>query len=164
MRPAPEEVRQVGGRRAHGCAAWSALDEMGLRISPASAWEIHGAARYEPGTIFAPESSALVDASYAALRSARAAPASVLRPYVAAPGSPDGSGWPAEGTDLWAMGAVPTANYITGPSYLLNWGIPTMDKLDIARMRREAISFTQLLLDLSRVPRARLRKLDLLTR
>jgi hypothetical protein len=40
------------------------------------------------------------------------------------------------------MGAVPTANYITGPSYLLNWGISTIDKLDIARMRREAISFT----------------------
>jgi peptidase M28-like protein len=117
---------------------------------------------YEPGTFFAPESSPLVDASYAALRRATAAPASVLHPYVAAPGSPDGNGWPAEGTDLWTMGGVPTANYITGPSYLLNWGIPTMDKLDIARMRREAISFTQMLLDLSRVPRSSVRRLDLL--
>ena len=92
----------------------------------------------------------------------RPLPSSVLRPYVAAPGSPDGNGWPAEGTDLWTMGAIPTSNYITGPSYLLNWGIPTMDKLDVARMRREAIAFTQMLLDLSRVPRSRLRRLDLL--
>lgn len=118
---------------------------------------------YEPGTIFTPESSPLVNASYASLVSANAAPSSVLRPYIAAPGSPDGNGWPAEGTDLWTVGAIPTANFITGPSYLLNWGIPTMDKLDVARMRREAISFTQLLLNLSRVPRADLRKLDLLT-
>ena len=61
---------------------------------------------YEPGTFFAPESSPLVDASYAALRRATAAPASVLHPYVAAPGSPDGNGWPAEGTDLWTMGGA----------------------------------------------------------
>ena len=60
------------------------------------------------------------------------------------------------------MGAIPTANYITGPSYLLNWGIPMTDKVDVARMRREAISFTQMLLDVSRVPRVHLRKLDLL--
>jgi hypothetical protein len=36
------------------------------------------------------------------------------------------------------------------------------DKVDVARMRREAISFTQMLLDVSRVPRVHLRKLDLL--
>ena len=130
-------------------------------------WEPGSNGRYgltgghEPGTFFTPESSPLVDASFAALRSAKAAPASVLRPYVAAPGSPDGNGWPAEGTDLWTAGAIPTTNYITGPSYLLNWGIATMDKLDVARMRREAIAFTQLVLDLSRVPRSRLRRLDL---
>jgi hypothetical protein len=118
----------------------------------------------EPGTIFTPESSALVDASYAALRRAGDDPASVLRPYVAAPGSPDGNGWPAEGTQLWTMGAIPTANYITGPTYLLNWGIPTLDKLDVHRMRAEAISITAMLLALSKQPRARLRRLDLLKR
>ena len=67
----------------------------------------------------------------------------------------------AEETSLWTLGAIPTANYIAGPSYLLNWGIPTMDKLDIGRMRRELLAFTQMLLDLSRVPAARLRRLDL---
>ena len=102
-----------------------------------------------------------MNASYAALRSARAAPASVLKPYVPAPGSPDGNGWPAEGTGLWTAGAIPTTNYITGPSYLLNWGVPTIDKVDVRRMRSELVAFTQLLLDLSRVPRAKLRTLDL---
>ena len=147
-------------RRIAGAVTIEHLGAREWEPGPSGRYGLTGA--YEPGTIFAPESSPLVNASYAALRGARAAPASVLRPYVAAPGSPDGNGWPAEGTDLWTKGAIPSANYITGPSYLLNWGIPTMDKLDIARMRREAIAFTQLLLDLSRVPRARLRRLDLL--
>ena len=97
----------------------------------------------------------------AVVRAVDAAPASVLRPYVAAAGSPDGNGWPAEGTSLWTLGAIPTTNYITGPSDLLNWGTPTMDKLDIGRMRRELVAFTQMLLDLSRVSAARLRRLDL---
>jgi hypothetical protein len=118
--------------------------------------------RAEVGTIFTPESSALVAPSYAALRRAADDPASVLRPFVTAPGSPDGHGWPAEGTQLWTIAGVPTANYITGPTYLLNWGIPTIDKLSVELMRREAVSFTELLLALSRTPAARLRKLDLL--
>jgi hypothetical protein len=116
----------------------------------------------EPASIFCPESSALVDAAATALRAARDDPGSVLRPLTAAPGSPDGRGWPAEGTQLWTMGAVPTANYITGPTYLLNWGIPTVDKLDVGRMRAEAIAFTGMLLALSRQPRSRLSRLDLL--
>jgi hypothetical protein len=116
--------------------------------------------QYEIGTIFSPETSPLVKASYAALRRAKAAPSSVLKPFIAAPGSPDGNGWPAEGTQLWTMGAVPTANFITGPTYLLNWG-PTMDKFDAALMRRQAMAFTDALLQLSRVPRAKLHKLDL---
>lgn len=116
----------------------------------------------EPGTIFTPESSAMVDTSYAALRRAADDPGSVLRPFVATSGSPDGNGWPAEGTQLWTMGAIPTANYITGPTYLLNWGIPTIDKLDLRLMRAEAIAFTEMLIALARQPRTRLRRLDLL--
>jgi hypothetical protein len=105
----------------------------------------------------------MVTTSFEALRRASDDPSSVLRPYLAAPGSPDGHGWPAEGTQLWTMGAIPTANYITGPTYLLNWGIPTIDKLDLRRMRAEAISFTGMLLALGRQPRARLGTLDLLS-
>jgi hypothetical protein len=115
----------------------------------------------ELSVIFVPENKAMVDASLAALQRAGAGPALALRPYVSAPGSPNGFGWPGEGTQLWSDGGIMTMNYITGPSYLLNWGIPTLNKCDIARMRREAISFTQMTLDLSRVPRASLNSLDL---
>jgi hypothetical protein len=45
---------------------------------------------------------------------------------------------------------IATSSYIPY-SYLLNWGIPTVDKCDIGRMRREAIAFTQMLLDLGSV-------------
>jgi hypothetical protein len=39
-----------------------------------------------------------------------------------------------------------------------------VDKLDVRLMRREAISFTEMLLALAHEPRSRLRTLDLLTR
>jgi hypothetical protein len=120
--------------------------------------------RFEAGVFFTPETSPLVNRSFAALKRSRSIPSSVLHPFVAAPGSPDGNGWPAEGTGLWTQGHIPTTNFITGPTYLLNWGITTVDKFDAALARRQAISFTQLLLELSRVPRSRLRRLDLLKR
>jgi hypothetical protein len=110
----------------------------------------------EPGTIFTPESSAMVDASYAALARAADDPSSVLRPFVAATGSPDGNGWPAEGTQLWTMGAIPTANYITGPTYLLNWGVDTVSRTNFGHVRAEAIAFTEMALALGRVPKAQL--------
>ncbi|HUO69763.1 MAG TPA: M28 family peptidase [Solirubrobacteraceae bacterium] len=158
-----EFVRRHRGGLLRRIAGAVTIEHLGAREwEPGSDGHYQLTGGFEPGTFFTPESSPLVDASYAALRDARAAPGSVLRPYVAAPGSPDGNGWPAEGTDLWTAGAIPTTNYITGPSYLLNWGIPTMDKLDIGRMWREAIAFTQMLIDLSRVPSSRLRRLDLL--
>jgi hypothetical protein len=144
-------------------AAALTLEHLGaLEWNPGSGGRSHLTGQAEPASVFAPESSALVDAAYAAVRGARDDPASVLRPYVPAPGSPDQHGWPAEGAQLWTIGRLPTANYITGPTYLLNWGISTVDKLDVGLMRREAIAFTELLLSLSRIPAARLRKLDLL--
>ncbi len=139
------------------------LEHLGaLEWNPGSDGRSHLTGHNEAGTIFTPESSAMVTPSYEALVRARDDPASVLRPITATPGSPDGHGWPAEGTQLWTMGALPTANYITGPTYLLNWGIPTLDKFDVRLMRREAIAFTELLLRLSRTPAPALRKLDLL--
>ena len=55
-------------------------------------------------------------------------------------------------------------NYIAGPAYLLNWGIPTLAQCDISRMRSEAISFTQMALDLARTPRSLLSSVDLTPR
>jgi hypothetical protein len=140
------------------------LEHLGaLEWNPGPDGRSHLTGHNEVGTIFAPESSALVTPSYEAIKRAADDPASVLHPFTSAPGSPDGHGWPAEGTQLWTLGALPTANYITGPTYLLNWGIPTVGKLNVGLMRREAISFTELLLQLSRTPAAALRKLDLLS-
>jgi hypothetical protein len=56
---------------------------------------------------------------------------------------------------------IPTANYITGPTHLLNWGITTIDKLDFDRVRAEAIAFTEMILRLGRTPRDELGTFDL---
>jgi len=113
--------------------------------------------RWEPGAIFAPGSEALVDASFTALKRGKASPAAVLAPL-----DPNGNGtteptWPGEGQYLFAQGGMPTANYITGPTYLLNWGITTTDKVDFGRVRREAIAFTEMILRLGRTPGKQLR-------
>ena len=146
-------------RRTAGAVTLEHLGALEWTPQPTGPTRLTGDA--EPGVFFCPESSALVNPTYRALTRAKAAPGSVLKPYIADPKSPDGGTWPAEGETLWARGGIPTTNYITGPTYLLNWGIPTVDKLDVARMRSEAVSFTQLLLELSRVPRTKLRRLDL---
>ncbi len=153
-------------RHRHGSIRRTAgavtLEHLGAREwSPQPDGRTRLTGRAEPGTFFCPESSPLVNASYRSLTRAKAAPSSVLRPYLKEARSPDGGTWPAEGQGLWSHAGIPTTNYITGPTYLLNWGIPTVDKLDVRRMRAEAIAFTELLLELSRVPRARLRRLDL---
>jgi hypothetical protein len=146
-------------------AAAVTLEHLGAREWNAGAGDrTRLTGRFEPGVFFAPETSPLVNRSSAALKRSRSIPSSVLHPFVPAPESLDGNGWPAEGTSLWTQGHIPTTNFIAGPTYLLNWGIPTVDKFDAALARRQAISFTQLLLELSRVPRSRLRRLDLLKR
>jgi hypothetical protein len=109
---------------------------------------------WEPGAMFAPGSEALVDESFRALRRADAAPAGVIRPLDPdASGLPNDPAWPGEGQYLFAGGGIPTANYITGPTYLLNWGIATTDKVSFRRVRNEAIAFTEMILRLTRTPR-----------
>lgn len=115
----------------------------------------------ELGVVFVPENRAMVSAAQTAIQRANAGPALALRPYVSAPGSPNGFGWPGEGTQLWTDGHLMTMNYITGPTYLLNWRVPTIGKTDFRRMRREAIAFTEMVLALSRVPASSLSLLDL---
>ena len=69
---------------------------------------------------------------------------------------PNDAAWPGEGQYLFARGKLADANYITGPTYLLNWGITTSDKLDFHRMRAQAIAFTEMILRLGRTPRSKL--------
>jgi hypothetical protein len=111
---------------------------------------------YEPGAMFAPGSAALVDASYAAIRRAKT-PAGVLRPLnPTASGDPNDAAWPGEGQYLFANGGIPDSNFITGPTYLLNWGITTVDKANHKRIRAQAIAFTEMILQLGRTPGSRL--------
>ena len=51
----------------------------------------------------------------------------------------------------------PPANYITGPTYLLNWGITTTDKVSFSRVRAQSIAFTEMILRLGRADGDRLR-------
>src|SRR5262249_58748006 len=60
--------------------------------------------RPELGVIFVPENRAMVAASLAALKRAGNGPSQVLRPFVPAPASPSGYGWPGQGTQLWSHG------------------------------------------------------------
>ncbi len=106
----------------------------------------------ETGAFFMPKIQALVNASYTALKNANAAPAFVLPPLnPKGDGTADNAVWPGEGQYFYGEGGIPTANYITGPYYLLNWGVTTADKIDFERMRSEMVAFTQMQLDLSHV-------------
>jgi hypothetical protein len=117
--------------------------------------------RYEPGAMFTPGSKALVDASFAALKRAKASPAGVLKPLNANANGTTEPTWPGEGQHLFARGGMPTSNYITGPTYLLNWGITTTDKVNYNRVRAEAIAFTEMFLRLGRTPGRKLERYTL---
>lgn len=117
--------------------------------------------RFEAAAVFTKPSQALVDASLTAFRRQRTSPGAVLKPL-----NPNGTGgtndpvWPGEGQYLQSIGGIPTANFITGPTYLLNWGISTTDKVDFPLVRRQAMAFTEMVLALGRVPRARFEASD----
>ncbi|MDB5975966.1 MAG: hypothetical protein JWR07_2726, partial [Nevskia sp.] len=106
----------------------------------------------ELGAFFTPKIQPLVNAAYDALKNADAKPGLVIQPTnPGGDGSADNPVWPGEGQYFYGIGGLPTANYITGPYYLLNWGVTTADKIDFDRMRNEMVAFTQMQLDLSRV-------------
>lgn len=113
--------------------------------------------KFEPSAMYMPKIPALVTASQAFQVNADTAPS-----VVAAPTNPNGAGtannnvWAGEGQYFWGQGKIPTINYITGPYYLLNYGadVTTADKVDYDRIHRETVGFTQMILDLSRVPYA----------
>lgn len=107
----------------------------------------------ELGAFFMPTNAALNTASYEQLVSAHAGPALVCNPLNPHPASIHVPAWPGEGQYLYNNAGIATTNYITGPTYLLNWGVDTVHRTDFARVRREAIAFTEMALRLGRVPR-----------
>ena len=57
-------------------------------------------------------------------------------------GTPNDAVWPGEGQYL-ESGGVTDINYITGPTYLLNYGVNAADRVDFARVREFAVATTQ---------------------
>lgn len=107
--------------------------------------------KFEPAAMFMPNAPGVVKASIKTMKRSKAGPVSVLRPFRANTMGPEDA-WPGEGQYFyWKKGLV-DANYITGPTYLLNWGITTADKVSLKRVRRQSVGFTQMILDLTRVP------------
>ena len=126
---------------------------------PDSTGQLKYTGKPELGAMFQPPIQALADASYDYFVNANAGPGAVLKPLNASgDGSPNNAVWPGEGQYFYGIKKIPTANYISGPNYLLNWGITTADKTDFDRMRRQMISFAQMQLNLSGVAKADLKK------
>jgi hypothetical protein len=133
---------------------------------PNGAGEFQATGNPEPAAVFGAPNRALLDAAYAAVAGAKADPTFMIPPLNRNPhGADNYAAWPGEGSYLWkwssTSGGIPDANYITGPTYLLNGGFRTINKIDFARMRREAIAFTQMLLNLSRIPPRTLSRIDI---
>lgn len=107
----------------------------------------------EASSLFMPNIPALIRASEAWAEHADASPAFIMPPlHPNASGAPNDAVWPGEGQYFWGKGRIPTVNYITGPDYLLNWGISTVDFVDFDLLHRETVAFTQMVLDLTRTP------------
>lgn len=118
---------------------------------------------YEIGGSFVSPFPAYVGLMRGALQGARVTEDRVMRPWVpfawtdpslGAP--PDGLTYPGDGEAFWSRGGLPAANFITGPNYLLNGGMRVAGMVDIHALRRQAIQFTQLLLELITAPLAEL--------
>ncbi len=114
--------------------------------------------KYEFGGSFAAPFQAYVDRMRAALQRARVTEDRVMRPWVPTPGREQQLAWPGDGEAFWTLGSLPSGNFITGPSYLLNGGMPVAGMIDIRAMRRQSIAFLDLILELARMPLAQLRQ------
>jgi hypothetical protein len=117
--------------------------------------------RYELGPFFSSPHSAVVDLARAALLEAKVTEDRVVRPFSPDPRAPNGKRWPGDGEGFWAAAGLPSLNFITGPTYLLGAGFDTSELVDVAALRRQAIAFTNLVLQLTREPAARLGAPDL---
>jgi hypothetical protein len=120
---------------------------------------------YELGGSFVSPFPTYMQLMRGALHRARVTEDRVLRPWVPfawtdpSPGAPpDGLTYPGDGESFWARGGLPAGNFITGPNYLLNGGMRVAGMIDVAALRRQAISFTNLLLELTRAPLAQLQQ------
>jgi hypothetical protein len=113
---------------------------------------------YELGGAFASPMNAVIDPVRAALQAARVTEDRVMRGFGTDQRSPDGTRWPGDGEAFWAVAGMPAANFITGPTYLLNAGMSVERFIDVDAIRRQAIAFTNAIMELTRVPLAQLQQ------
>ena len=107
----------------------------------------------EDGGFFASPYDAVIDPARASLQAAGFIPDRVMRPFLPDQRAPDWVAWPGDGQPWWTMAGLPSANFITGPTYLLSGGISTVDKTDFTAMRRQAMAFTDLIVKLAAAPK-----------
>jgi hypothetical protein len=107
---------------------------------------------YEMGGCFAGPFDAVISPARAALADARVTEDRVMRPFGTDSRSPDGLVWPGDGEGFWVIAGLPSTNFITGPTYLLNGGMSVERFIDVNAVRRQAIAFTNLTLALTRAP------------
>ncbi len=141
-------------------AAMLGIGQLGaLEVLPDSNGYLHLTGRSEPAALFSPRTPVLMEASYAMLRQAGVAPAFVLPPgNTGGDGGAQGAAWLDAGQTFRAAQRLPTLSYAKAPTYQFSYGIGTVTHADYRLMQRETVALTQMLLDLSRVPYADLRK------
>ncbi|MFD8110310.1 hypothetical protein [Streptomyces microflavus] len=134
-------------------AAALCLEHLGALVAPPGRSDHVPGVTHEFGACFATPHPAVVDSMRSALERAEVTEPRVLRPFVPhlSGTSPDGTTWPGDGGPFWHTAGLPSANFITGPGYLLNVE-PVMDRIDVAALRRQAVAFTEAVLDLAAVP------------
>ena len=107
---------------------------------------------YELGGFFAAPMDGVINRARASLDQAKVTENRVMRGFGTDQRSPDGTSWPGDGQGFWCIAGLPAANFITGPTYLLNGNMKVAEFIDMAAFRRQAIAFTDLVMDLTRVP------------
>lgn len=134
-------------------AAALCLEHLGALPWPLDQQEGVPESPYEFGCVFASPHQAVIDTVRRGLGRAGVTESRVLRPFVpdTTGRSPDGTTWPGDGSAFWHTAGLPSANFITGPGYLLN-AEPVIDLIDVAAMRRQAIAFTETVIDLCAAP------------
>ncbi len=100
--------------------------------------------RAEMGGIFVGPNEPLVSESIDLVKRENIKRHFVLRPFYPSRTEPGELGWPGEATEFETAG-FPTLQYITGPQYLLNWGVDTTNIFtDYELMRRLMRGFAQM--------------------
>jgi hypothetical protein len=151
--------RHLDAEIARTAAAFT-IEHLGaLEWLPDASGQFTLTGRYEIGGAFDAPFNAVINPTRAAIQAANVTePPFVMRPYGTDSRSPDGLVWPGDGEGFWTIAGLPSGNFITGPTYLLNGGMRVAQMIDIAAVRRQSIAFTNLILTLGRTPLTELQR------